>query len=224
MDRIIRPVITIHDEREAVRHARGHVTVIDDDDSVRIAVASILHEAGYAVEQFASATAFLEAESMSTPVFPGPRCLLIDVKMPDLSGLELQSVLADLEAPPSLLFMSGGSSAAEAVQGLKAGALDFLCKPFTSTQLLTAVECGFAKILTDEKTQKQKEEISCRVASLTGREAEIGQRVSQGLMNQQIAAELGICERTVKLHRTNMMRKLGAANIVELVRLLDRIK
>ena len=119
MLRPVRPVVTIHDEKEAARHARGHVSVIDDDDAVRSAVSAILRHEGYAVTEFASAAAFLAFEEEAEPMFPGPRCLLLDVKMPGASGLELQQRLAERERAMPILFMSGGSSAAEAVQAMK---------------------------------------------------------------------------------------------------------
>ena len=119
--------------------------------------------------------------------------------------------------------MSGGSSAAEAVQAMKAGALDFLIKPFDDNELLAVVERALARSAEDEKANLSLQDAARRFATLSGREAQIARLVSNGLQNQQIAAELGIAERTVKLHRMHMMRKLGASNVIELVRILDNV-
>ncbi len=219
----VRPVVTIHDEREAMRHARGRVSVVDDDDAVRLAVAAVLSDQGYAVVQFASAAQFIDFEQRPEPLFPGPACLLLDVKMPDMSGLELQQRLASIVGTMPVVFMSGGSSAAEAVQALKGGALDFLVKPFDDEELIAAVSRALARSAELEESTLSAQEIQRRFAELSAREVQIAKMVSSGLRNQQIADELGIAERTVKLHRMHMMRKLGAANLIDLVRLLDTL-
>lgn len=218
-----RSVVTIHDEREAVRHARGRVSVVDDDHAVRSAVAAVLSDEGYAVAEFASAEEFLDFEQRAEPVFPGPSCLLLDVKMPGMSGLELQQRLAPLMAAMPIVFMSGGSSAAEAVQAFKGGALDFLVKPFDDEALAAAVSRALARSVELERDSMSAREIGRRFAALSSREAQIARLVAAGRRNQQIADELGIAERTVKLHRMHMMRKLGAANLIDLVRLLDTL-
>lgn len=219
----VRKVVTIHDEREAARHARGHVCVIEDDDAVRGAVSAILRHDGYAVSEFSSAAAFLEFEAKAEPMFAGPQCLLLDVKMPGASGLELQQRLADIGVSAPIVFMSGGSSAAEAVQAMKSGAIDFLIKPFDDEQLLAAIDGALAKCVADEQASLSTQEVERRFSTLSVREEQIARRVAKGLLNLQIAAELGIAERTVKLHRMHMMRKLGAANVIELVRILDAV-
>ncbi len=219
----VRPVVTIHDEREAMRHARGRVSVVDDDDAVRSAVAAVLSDQGHAVVQFASAAEFIDFEQRAEPLFPGPACLLLDVKMPDMSGLELQQRLASIVGAMPVIFMSGGSSAAEAVQALKGGALDFLVKPFDDEELIAAVSRALARSAELEESSLSAQEIERRFAELSAREVQIAKMVSTGLRNQQIADELGIAERTVKLHRMHMMRKLGAANLIDLVRLLDTL-
>lgn len=219
----IRKAITVHDEREAARYAHGHVTVIDDDKAVRLAVVAILAHEGYAVGEFASAEGFLEAEALNEPRFPGPKCLLLDMKMPGASGLELQRRLAMLGEMSPVVFMSGGSSAAEAVQAMKAGALDFLIKPFDDDELLAVVERALARSVAEERAILSVQEAGRRYALLSAREAQIASMVSKGLQNQQIANELGIAERTVKLHRMHMMHKLGATNVIELIRILDKL-
>ena len=221
MQQSIRSVVTIHDEREAVRHARGHIAVIDDDPSVRGAVAAMLRHEGYAVSEFASAAAFIASEENADPMFPGPRCLLLDVKMPSASGLDLQQALQDRGLNVPIIFMSGGSSAGEAVQAMKAGALDFLIKPFDDEQLIDSVNKALSRSSTDLRNSLSSADIASRYSSLSARESQIALLVSQGHMNQQIADQLGIAERTVKLHRMHMMRKMGAGNVIELVRMLD---
>lgn len=223
MSHPVRRIVTIHDEREAARHARGRVDVIDDDDPVRIAVAAVLAHEGYAVAEFRSAEDFLAFEDAAEPRFPGPSCLLLDVKMPGASGLELQRRLAQRQPNRPIVFMSGGSSAAEAVQALKGGALDFLVKPFDDEQLIAAVAHALARSEEVEQSSLSAQEIGRRFGELSVREAEIARLVAAGLRNQQIADRLGIAERTVKLHRMHMMRKLGANNLIDLIRLLDSL-
>ena len=219
----VRKVVTVHDEREAARYALGNVCVVDDDDAVRVAVAAMLDHEGYAVCSFSSAESFLEFEARNEPLFPGPLCLLLDVKMPGESGLELQRSLTSLQITIPVVFMSGGSSAAEAVQAMKAGALDFLIKPFDDNELLATVERALAKSVENERANLSVQEAARRFATLSAREAQIARLVASGLQNQQIAGELGIAERTVKLHRMHMMRKLGVSNVIELVRTLDNV-
>lgn len=223
MSRSIRSVVTIQDEREAVRHARGHIAVIDDDPSVRGAAGAMLRHEGYAVTEFASAAQFMEFEEQADPMFPGPRCLLLDVKMPSASGLDLQRELLDRGLHVPIVFMSGGSSAGEAVQAMKAGAMDFLIKPFDDQQLIDSVDKALSRSLADLRNSLSSADIATRYASLSARESQIARLVSQGYMNQQIADQLGIAERTVKLHRMHMMRKLGAKNVIELIRILDAV-
>lgn len=224
MQRSVRSVVTIQDEREAVRHARGHIAVIDDDPSVRGAVAAMLRHDGYAVTEFASAAEFIAFEDRADPMFPGPRCLLLDVKMPSTSGLDLQRALVDRGLQVPIIFMSGGSSAGEAVQAMKAGAMDFLIKPFDDEQLIDSVDKALVRSLADLRRSSSSADIATRYDSLSAREAQIARLVSQGYMNQQIADQLGIAERTVKLHRMHMMRKMGAGNVIELVRMLDAMQ
>jgi len=219
----VRSVIMVRDEREAMRHARGHISVIDDDPSVRSAIRAILLHQGYAVDEFSSAADFIEFEQRADPMFPGPRCLLLDVKMPSVSGVDLQRELQQRGIAVPIVFMSGGSSAGEAVQAMKGGALDFLIKPFDDGQLLDSVGKGLQRYVADVRKSLSSTDMETRFASLSAREAQIARLVSQGFMNQQIAKQLGIAERTVKLHRMHMMRKLGATNVIELVRILDAI-
>jgi FixJ family two-component response regulator len=218
-----RRIITIHDERDAVRHARGLISVIDDDQAIREAVISLLGMEGYATETFDSAAQFLEMLERAEPVFPGPQCILLDVKMPGLTGLELQRRLIEQAETVPIIFMSGGSGAREAVQALKNGALDFLVKPFDEETLLAAVSEGLDKYRHNARHDEQDHDVAARLASLTEREVQIAKMVSEGMLNRDIADKLGIAVRTVKLHRMHMMRKLGVANVIELAHIADRL-
>lgn len=218
-----RRIITIHDERDAIRHARGLISVIDDDQAIREAVSSLLGLEGYATETFDSAIQYLEVLERGEPVFPGPQCILLDVKMPGQTGLELQRRLIEQAETVPIVFMSGGSGAREAVQALKHGALDFLVKPFDEETLLAAVSEGMDKYRNNAHHRQQDHDAAALLASLTEREVQIAKMVSEGMLNRDIADKLGIAVRTVKLHRMHMMRKLGATNIIELARIADRL-
>lgn len=218
-----RRIVTIHDEREAARHARGRVIVIDDDDAVREALSALLSLEGYAVVPFSSASGYLDSLREASPLFSGPQCVLLDVKMPDMTGLELQRRLGEMGESTPIIFMSGGSGAFEAVQALKSGAMDFLIKPFEKESMLTAVSHALKKNHKELQHHEQHVDIALRLSSLSARERQIARMVSSGMLNRDIAAELGIAIRTVKLHRMHMMRKTGAANVIELSRLIDKL-
>lgn len=218
-----RRVVTIHDERDAARHARGRVIIIDDDDAIRQAVSALLLLEGYATELHTSALAYLVSIEQAEPVFPGPHCILLDVKMPNLTGLELQRRLTELAHTTPIVFMSGGSGASDAVQAFRSGAVDFLIKPFDESMLLDAIRQALKKSRHEQQDKDQIHDIAARHDSLSEREMQIAKMVSSGMLNRDIAAKLGIAIRTVKLHRMHMMRKLDAANVIELARLLDRL-
>lgn len=217
-----RPVITIHDARDAARHFRGRIIVVDDDEAIREALVALLHFEGYAVEAHASAASYLEKLERAEPEFPGPQCLLLDVKMPGLTGLELQRRLIERASSTPIIFMSGGSGAPEAVQALKNGASDFLLKPFEHAVLLNAVSETLNKIRDEQASEAQRDSAATRLSGLSARELQIAKLVIAGTLNRDIAQQLGIAVRTVKLHRMNMMRKLEVSNIIELTRIMDR--
>lgn len=218
-----RKIITIHDEREAARHAMGRIMIIDDDEAIRKALAALLEFEGYAAIPVESASAYLEIIDRDEPVFPGPSCILLDVKMPGLTGLELQSKLLAMSEITPIIFMSGGSGASEAVSALRNGAIDFLIKPFEDEDLLTAVSLALNKSRALQQSQMQNHELASRISALSEREIQVAKMVSAGMLNRDIAAQLSIAVRTVKLHRMHMMRKLGATNVIELARMLDRL-
>lgn len=214
-----RPV-TLGDEKLAARCARGRVVVIDDDIEILSALATLIEMEGYACETYASAPDYLQVLTYNRPFFPGPCCVLCDVKMPELDGLDLQNRLAALNDTP-LLMMSGASGAQEAVSAFRAGALDFLIKPIDAETLLAALAKALALSAERNMQSIRRSTLSERIASLTKRERDIARRVADGQTNPQIAEELGIALRTVKLHRQRAMEKIGAGGTTDLVRLAD---
>lgn len=214
-----RPV-TIHDVQLAERCARGRVVVIDDDAELRAAQAALFDLEGYACETHASADAYVQVLSYNRPSFPGPICVLCDVNLPGLGGLELQRQLTELD-DKAFLLMSGASGAKEVVQAFRTGAVDFLIKPVDADVLLAAVEKALAVSRERQSQRERGLEISARIASLTEKERVVARRVAQGQTNQGIADGLGIALRTVKLHRHRAMAKLQVDTVVDLARLAD---
>lgn len=217
---VLRHVVTENDERLAARCANGRVVIIDDDSEVLAALAALLEIKGYAVETYSSALAYLQVLTANQAVFPGPSCVLCDVRMPEMDGLQFQRKMAEFNHVP-LLLMSGHSGAQEAVTGFQAGAHNFLIKPFETHVLLDAVAQALAASAEHQQLDALRSDLAKRVASLTVREREVSRRVAQGSMNRHIADEFGIALRTVKLHRHRAMEKLGASTLADLVRLAD---
>ena len=217
-----RPVVTIHDARDAARHSRGRITIVDDDEAIREALVSLLHLEGYATEAHASAASYLEKLERAEPEFPGPHCLLLDVKMPGLTGLELQRRLIELSESTPIVFMSGGCGAPEAIQALKNGASDFLVKPFEEEALLNAISEALQKVRHEQASEAARDNATALIRRLSARELQIAKLVIAGALNRDIAEQLGIAVRTVKLHRMHMMRKLQVSNVIELARIMDR--
>jgi FixJ family two-component response regulator len=193
------------------------VGIVDDDASVRKGLARLVTTAGYRVEVFASAREFLER--------PRPEdlsCLVLDVRMPGLTGLELQEALAVAGDRMSIVFVSGHGDVVGSVKAMKGGAVDFLTKPVDAKELLGAIERGVARALTVQREQAGATDVQGRLKSLTAREVQVFALVVTGMLNKQIAAELGIVEKTVKVHRARVMEKMRAGSLAELVRLADR--
>lgn len=220
----VRQIVTVHDERDAARHAKGKITIIDDDKAIRLALSALLEFEGYATETLDSAMLYLDKLEEDVLVFPGPHCILLDVKMPELTGLELQSALLELSEMTPLIFMSGGSGANEAVTAFRRGAIDFLIKPFEDQELLNGIQRAIEKSREQQLDYEQHQKIGAQLSQLSQREKQIAEMVAKGRLNRDIAAELGIAVRTVKLHRMNMMRKLGTNNVIELAKLVDQLK
>jgi len=194
------------------------VFVVDDDPSVRKSLTRLLGSSGYAVEAFASARAFL-----ARAPHPGPCCLVLDVRMPGLTGLELQERLTAGERRMSIVFVTGHADVPKSVKAMKGGAVDLLTKPVDAKDLIAAVQRCVARSAQDVSAAARVTEVQQRVKMLTSREMEVFALVVTGMLNKQIAAALGIGEKTVKVHRARVMEKMRAGSVAELVRLADRI-
>ncbi len=194
------------------------VYVVDDDLSVREALSSLIRSVGLRVETYPSAAAFLEA-----PRHPGVACLVLDVRMPGLSGLELQTELARSGASLPIIFITGHGDIPMAVRAMKKGAVEFLSKPFRDDDLLAAIRGALDRARCVYREESEIDEIRRRHALLTGREKEVIAFMVKGALNKQAAAELGVSEMTVKVHRHNIMRKMGVATLPDLVRMVERL-
>lgn len=192
------------------------VFVVDDDPSVRKSLARLVKAAGYEVEAFASAADFL-----ARPAHDGPSCLVVDVRMPGLTGLELQAALATGAHRSSAVFITGYRDVAASVQAMKGGAIDFLTKPVDRVQLLAAIERALTQAERLRRRDARVAEVRGRMKTLTPREAEVFALVVTGMLNKQIAFELGVGEKTIKVHRAHVMEKMRAGSVAELVRLAD---
>jgi FixJ family two-component response regulator len=194
------------------------VHVVDDDASWRTSVQRLLTAAGYRVALYASAEQFLESAALD-----GPSCVLLDMRMPGLTGLQLQQALAKLRRQVSVIFVSGHGDIPTTVLAMKGGAEDFLAKPVDTEVLLRAVEQALARDRDDRGKREQLEALRERVDSLTPAERKVFNLVVRGKLNKQIAAELGTAERTVKWHRHNLMQRLQLQSLAELVSLAERL-
>jgi FixJ family two-component response regulator len=212
--------VTVSEHELAERCARGRVVVIDDDSEILAAFSALLELSGYACETYLSAIDYLHVLNYNRPCFAGPSCVLCDVKLPDIDGLELQRRLAELGDIPIVL-MSGLSGAEEAVCAFRAGALDFLIKPIDADQLLDAVQQALTISRKRQIVRQQRTRLAERTADLTEREREVARCVAQGQTNQAIASELRIALRTVKLYRQRAMKKIGAETIADFIRIVD---
>jgi len=190
------------------------VFVVDDEASVRTGLARLLRVAGFAVETFGSAEAFLSR----TP-HEGIGCIVLDLAMPSLSGLDLQQALAERGRDLPVVFLTGHGDIPASVQAMKQGATDFLTKPVDEAALVQAVEQALATHRTMFSARAAQDALRRRIATLSPREAEVMRLVIAGLLNKQIADRLGVGEKTVKVHRGRVMEKLGAKSVAELVRL-----
>jgi RNA polymerase sigma factor (sigma-70 family) len=192
------------------------VFVVDDDASVRKSLARLISDAGYTVQTFASAREFL-----ARPPSAGPSCVVLDVRMPGLTGLDLQQTLASAAHEIPIIFITGHGDISMSVKAMKDGAVDFLTKPFAGKDLLEAIQRAVAKDRQDIRAEARTDEIRERVNLLTPRESQVFALVVTGMLNKQIAAELGVGEKTVKVHRARVMEKMRAGSVAELVRLAD---
>ena len=194
------------------------VFVIDDDASVRAALSSLIRSVGLRVEVFASASEFLAAKRTD-----GPSCLILDVRLPGMSGLNFQAELAKANIVIPIIFITGHGDIPMSVKAMKAGAVEFLTKPFRDQDLLDAIKVALERARSWIDSEKAVSELRANFESLSPREKEVMARVTGGLLNKQIAGELGLSEVTVKVHRGNVMQKMVAKSLADLVRMADTL-
>jgi len=200
---------------------RPIVYVVDDDPSVLKSLERLLRSAGYDVKTFKSALGFLGFLDFQYPDAPG--CLILDVKIPELGGLELQERLAEREISLPIIFITGHGTVSMSVRAMKAGAIDFLQKPFLDTDLLDVVSRTIAMDREAKRQQRRLRKLRERLRTLTPREYEVFGLVVTGMLNKQIAFDLGTAEKTIKVHRARVMEKLGAQSLPDLVRFAERL-
>jgi FixJ family two-component response regulator len=194
------------------------VFVVDDDASVRAALSSLIRSVGLRVEVFASASEFLAAKRTDAP-----SCLILDVRLPGMSGLHFQAELAKANSSIPIIFITGHDDIPMSVKAMKAGAVEFLIKPFRDQDLLDAIKVALERARSWIESEKAVSELRARFETLSPREKEVMARVTGGLLNKQSAAELGVSEVTVKVHRGNVMQKMGAKSLADLVRMADTL-
>jgi FixJ family two-component response regulator len=199
--------------------AKPSVLIIDDDPEFRDSVVRLLRSVGLQTRQFSSVADFLNAD-----ISDGPACLVLDIRMPRRSGLELQRDLAAANRQVPIIFITAHADIPMTVQAMKGGAIEFLTKPFRDQELLDAVEAGLARDRVRRGNDRASAALRERFETLTSREREIMVQVTAGRLNKQIAHEIGITESTVKVHRANLMRKMQARSLPELSRMADSLK
>ncbi len=199
-------------------NAESLVFIIDDDAGVRDSLKSLLRSVGHHVQDFSSATAFLASKTPDVP-----SCLVLDVRLPGLSGLDFQAELAKAKIETPIIFMTGHGDIPMSVKAMKAGAVEFLPKPFRDQDMLDAIQAGLDRDRARRQRDSGTSKLRADYESLTAREQQVIALVTSGLMNKQIAAEIGVSEITVKVHRGNVMRKMAAKSLADLVRMADAL-
>jgi FixJ family two-component response regulator len=196
----------------------AQIFVIDDDAGVRDALQTLLRSVGLRVSTYGSAAEFLAGRMPD-----GPSCLVLDIRLPGVSGLDFQGELAKVGIHLPVIFITGHGDIPMTVRAMKAGAVEFLAKPFRDQDLLDAVQAGLDRDRARRDNDKAVLGLQSAYRSLTAREQEVMPLVTSGLMNKQIAAKIGVSEITVKVHRGNAMRKMGAKSLADLVRMVDML-
>lgn len=204
--------------RQYVKSVDPIVFVVDDDASMREALANLVTSVSLRVECFASSTEFLRRDRSE-----GPSCLVLDVRLPGLSGLELQRQLARAQPPIPIIFISAHGDISMAVHAMKAGAVEFLPKPFRDEELLDAIRQALEHDQTARAERSKHSQVHERHAQLTARQRQVMSLVVRGRLNKQIGAELGLSENTVKAHRRRIMETMGAVSLADLVRMSERL-
>ena len=193
------------------------VFVIDDDESVRRGLKRFLRSANYENEVFKSASDFLAREP-----HPGPACVIVDVQMPGINGIDFQQALIQRHREEQLVFITGHGNIPMCAQVMKAGAVDFLPKPFKSQELLKCIEDALHRSVEQRRRAAERNETRRLLDLLTPREFEVMQLVIRGMLNKQVGGQLGVAEKTVKVHRGRLMQKLGVTSVAELVQLVQK--
>lgn len=194
------------------------IYVVDDEPTVGTALQRLLRSVGLKVQTFTSAQEFLDA---NTPDVPG--CLVLDVRMPGMSGLEVQQRLAAAGISLPVIFLTGHADIEMTVRAMKAGAIEFLTKPFHEQELLDAIQSALQRHRIELENRAERSALQAHYDSLTHREREVFRLVTNGLLNKQIAAELGASEKTIKVHRAQVMRKMNAGSLADLVRMAEKL-
>jgi len=195
------------------------VYVVDDDETVRRSLARLVRSVGLKVDTFASAQAFLEHKGQNRP-----SCLVLDVRLPGLSGLDLQTAMGQIQRTMPIIFITGRGNVPMTVRAMKGGAQDFLEKPFEDQELLDAIQRALARSRAARAEDAERTDIEGRLATLTPRERQVLELVVTGLLNKQIAGELGAAEKTIKVHRGRVMKKMQADSVAELVRMTQKAR